>query len=173
MRAGLGERGAGAAAVNSRRSNPSDWCAGPLGPPRSPDLAATMRGQLPIMAAPVGNATPVPRLSGALRQGKRLRTQLAVIALSVLLVAVHGASTVVSLSRSYHRTLDDAAAALHYPSASRNRGQVLPAWYRECAISLLGFLLFARPSPRSPGSRSARSGGRNWRWRACAAPRSG
>jgi signal transduction histidine kinase len=54
----------------------------------------------------------MPPLFGALRWKKHLRAQHAVVALSVLLVAAHGASTAISLSRSYHRTLNRAAAAL-------------------------------------------------------------
>ena len=71
----------------------------------------------------------MPGLFAALRRRKRLRAQHAVIALSVLLIAALGASTLFSLSRSL--------------SASRTGGQVPHAGYRECGISLLGFSLFA------------------------------
>jgi signal transduction histidine kinase len=71
----------------------------------------------------------MPRLFVALRSRRRLRAQHVIVALSVLLVAALAANTAFSLSRSL--------------SPSRPRGQVLHAWYRECAISLLGLSLFA------------------------------
>jgi signal transduction histidine kinase len=70
---------------------------------------------------------PMPRLLLALWRRRRLRPQHAVVALSVLLVVLHGASTAFWLWRA----------------ASRGAKLVPSEWYRECAASLIGFSLFA------------------------------
>ena len=71
----------------------------------------------------------MPRPVVAPRRRKRLRARHAVIALSVLLIAGHGAGTAFSLSRSFF--------------ASRLGAQIVRPSYLEFATSLLGFLLFA------------------------------
>jgi signal transduction histidine kinase len=95
------------------------WTIGPCGPVRG----------LPAPAAKTGETTMMSRLAAALRRIKRPRAQHAIIALSVLLVAALGASTLFSISRLL--------------PASRSGGPVAQGWYRECGILLLGFSLSA------------------------------
>src|SRR5262249_34144181 len=93
------------------RGNPDHWIVvtpGTAGLARARAATATAHGRQPA----VGESAPMLPLFGALRWKKHLRAQYAVVALSVLLVAAHGASTAISLSSSYHRTLKRAAAAL-------------------------------------------------------------
>jgi signal transduction histidine kinase len=62
------------------------------------------------------------RLPLALRRKKRLRPRHAVIALSVLLVAAHAASTAYLLRSSYRRAMDSSAAALESTARSAELG---------------------------------------------------
>jgi signal transduction histidine kinase len=109
--------------VNSGQSDTSDWrCAAPFEPPKTRAAAGTAHGRLAAVAARIGETTPMPLRFAALCRSKRLRTRYAVIAMGVLLVVMQGASTTFSLSRSYHRTLDGAAAALDSIAGSAAMG---------------------------------------------------